>query len=162
MPVFKKAVLRRLWAWRAKSRSELATGAVAFTEGFSIPEPEGRWTDAEYAVVEVGVGPPHDATAQIELTLIPFLPPGAAAFEFDVYAGVGAPHRCKLTSLDPMPFRLQVEAKVTGAGAAKAVVALRMLDLVSPSEIGHSVDQRLLGLFIKSVARNNTAPPVVG
>jgi hypothetical protein len=51
-----------------------------------------------------------------------------------------------------MPFQLEVEALAVGGPARKIVIALRMPDLRRPSDIGHSVDQRLLGLFVESAA----------
>jgi hypothetical protein len=50
-----------------------------------------------------------------------------------------------------MPSRLEVEALVVGKAARKVVIVLRMPNLMSPNQIGHSTDPRLLGLFIESI-----------
>jgi hypothetical protein len=51
-----------------------------------------------------------------------------------------------------MPYKIALKARVVGHGQRKIVVALRMLDCQRPTDIGHSIDPRLLGLFVKQVA----------
>lgn len=160
-PYLKRATLRRLWARRATNDVFPGDAGVSFAEGFSVPEQDGRWTDAEFTVVEAAVDLPKQAMTSIELDVVPFLPAGGSAFEFDIYAGVAGPKRYKLTSNNPMPFRLQVDALVVGKAARKVVIVFRMLNLVRPTEIGHSEDPRLLGLFIRSI-RSNVIPKAEG
>ncbi len=148
-PILKTRALRRLWSRYAKSHPPV--GGIAFSRGFSIPEQGGRWTDAEFAVIEVAVDVPEHATVAAKLSIVPFLPPGAGPFKFDIFAGVGGPRHVELTSGDPMPFPLELDALAVGEQARKIVIALRMPDLRRPREIGHSVDPRLLGLFVESV-----------
>ena len=150
-PYFKRTTLRLLWIRRATNDVFPADAGISFAQGFSIPEQDGRWTDAEFAVIETAVDQPKQTTSRIELNVVPFLPAGTKIFEFDVYAGVADPIRCKLTANDPMPFRIHVDALVVGNATQRVVTAFRMLNLVRPTEIGHSDDPRLLGLFIRSV-----------
>ena len=151
-PALKTRALRRLWSRYANNQTAARGGDVTFSRGFSIPEQGGRWTDAEFAVIEVAVDAPEDATIGARLSVVPFLPPGANSFKFDIFAGIGEPRHYELTSGDPMPFQLGLDALAVGGPARKIVIALRMPELMRPSEIGHSVDQRLLGLFVESVA----------
>jgi len=53
-----------------------------------------------------------------------------------------------------MPFRVALKANIVGKDKRKIVVALRMRDMRRPMDIGHSIDHRLLGLFVKSVSVN--------
>jgi hypothetical protein len=157
LPFFKNATFKRLWARRATNGLPVHDGGIAFPHGFSIPEQGGRWTDAEFAVIEAAVDAPEHATIKTELSIVPFLPPGATTLKFDIHTGVGDPRRYQLTSRDRMPFRLEVDALVVGKAAQKVVIALRMPDLMRPSESGHSIDRRLLGLFIKSIGRETAS-----
>lgn len=150
-PYFKRGALKKVWARRAKSEVAGVGTGIAFVDGFSVPEQDGRWTDAEFAVLEVAVDAPGQATSLMELEIVPFLPAAAEAFEFDVYAGVADPKRYKLTASDPMPYRLQIDARVVGGATRRVVLAFRNLNLVRPIEIGLSEDTRLLGLFVRSV-----------
>jgi hypothetical protein len=149
LPVFKNTVFKRIW--RRRAANDAPVQGIAFVQGFSFPEQGGRWTDAEFAVIEVAVDAPGQATIKTELSVIPFLPPGASGFKLEIYTGIGDPRRGELTSRDRMPFRLEVEALVVGKAARKVVIVIRMPNLMSPKEIGHSSDPRLLGLFIESV-----------
>jgi hypothetical protein len=151
LPVFKSTAIKRIWARRAINNIPVGDRGISFVQGFSFPEQGGRWTDAEFAVIEVAAAAPENATIKTELSIVPFLPPGAGAFKFEIYTGAGEPQRYELTSRDQMPFRLEVEAVVAGTTARKIVIVLRMPNLISPNEIGHSTDPRLLGLFIESV-----------
>ena len=153
-PYLKRVTLKRLWVRRTTNDVVPGDAGLAFVQGFSVPEKDGRWTDAEFAVIEAAVVLPKQATSRMELSIVPFLPAGAKQFEFDIYAGVAAPKRYKLTANDPMPFLLQVDTRVVGNASPKVVIAFRLLNLVRPTEIGHSEDARLLGLFIRSVTSN--------
>jgi hypothetical protein len=159
LPFFKNMAFKRLWARRATDGLPSRGGGISFAQGFSIPEQGGRWTDAEVAVIEIAVEAPEHATIATELSIVPFLPPGTRAFKFDIYAGKGGPKRYKLTPRTPTPFRLTVNAPVVGKAAQKIVIALRMPNLNRPSESGHSIDHRLLGLFVESIRieTNSTA-----
>lgn len=157
IPFLTRPALQRLWTRFANNDLAPDGGETSFAKGFSIPEPEGRWTDAEFAVIEIAVGAGERDTVKTELCIVPFLPPTSPAFEFDIYTGVGKPLRYRLTSSDPMPFRLCVDAPVAGRSNRKVVLALRMMDLRIPSAIGHSDDPRLLGLLVKSCRTVTTA-----
>ncbi len=148
LPFLKNVMFKRLWARCAGNG--LPVNEISFVRGFSIPEQDGRWTDAEFAVIEIAVENPKHATVTTEFKVIPFLPSSESSFKFDVYSGAGGPRHYVLTPSDPMPFRLTVDAPVVGTGAArKVVMAFRMFDLRRPNEIGHSIDHRLLGLFFE-------------
>jgi len=151
-PLFRDAILKRIWKQAADTTHPLRGKGVWFGQGFSIPEDEGRWTDHQFAVIDVPVDEQSQAFATIELGVIPFLPPGTDSFRFAAYTGTGEVLQVIAGRNDPMPFKLTLKAKIVGTGQRKIVVALRMLDTGRPMDIGHSIDHRLLGLFVKWVA----------
>jgi hypothetical protein len=153
-PFFRDAILKRVWQQAASAAHPLRGQDVWFGLGFSIPEDEGRWTDRQFAVIDVPIDGPSRAFAAVELAVIPFLPPGTESFRFAAYAGTGEVLRMTAGRNDPMPFKLLLNAEIAGTNKRKIVVALRMLDTRRPMDIGHSIDHRLLGLFVKSVAIN--------
>ncbi|WP_240535313.1 nucleotidyltransferase family protein [Bradyrhizobium sp. YR681] len=153
-PLRHDAILKRVWQQAAAATHPLRGQDVWFGQGFSIPEDEGRWTDHQFAVVEVPVGGQMQASAAVELAVIPFLPPGTESFRFAAYAGAGDILQLIAGRNDPMPFKIALNAKIVGSGTRKIVVALRMLDTGRPMDLGHSIDHRLLGLFVKSVSVN--------
>ncbi|MFT4116965.1 nucleotidyltransferase family protein [Bradyrhizobium sp.] len=152
-PLFRNAILKRLWQ-QAAGATQMSSGkGVWFGRGFSVPEDEGRWTDRHFAMIEVPANELDQAVVAVELAVVPFLPPDRDGFRFAAYAGVGAVSRATARRRDAMPFRITLRAKVVGAtGRRKIVVALRMLDARRPMDIGHSIDHRLLGLFVKSMS----------
>lgn len=149
-PLLGDAILKRVWQHAARTAHPLQGQGVWFGQGFSIPEDEGRWTDGRFAVLEMSVDARSDAA--VELAVIPFLPPGTESFRFVAYAGVGEVIQMIAGRNDPMPFKVALKAAIVGTGPRKIVVALRMLDTRRPMDIGHSIDHRLLGLFVKWVA----------
>jgi hypothetical protein len=151
-PLFRDAILKRIWQQAADATHPLRGKDVWFGLGFSIPEDEGRWTDHQFAVIDVPVDGRSQAFAVVELGVIPFLPPGTESFRFAAYTGTGEVLQMIAGHNDPMPFKLTLKAKIVGTGERKIVVALRMLDVGRPMDIGHSIDHRLLGLFVKQVA----------
>ncbi|RXT46590.1 nucleotidyltransferase family protein [Bradyrhizobium betae] len=151
-PLFRDAILKRIWQQAAATTHPLRGKGVWFGQGFSIPEDEGRWTDHQFAVIDVPIDRQPQTFAVVELAVIPFLPPGIESFRFAAFTGTGEVLQMIAGRNDPMPFRLTLKAKVVGTGERKIVVALRMLDVGRPMDIGHSIDHRLLGLFVKWVA----------
>ncbi|MET4390477.1 hypothetical protein ABIB73_006259 [Bradyrhizobium sp. F1.4.3] len=151
-PFFRDAILKRIWQQTAGAAHPLRGKGVWFGQGFSIPEDEGRWTDRQFAIIEVPVEKPRHGFVVVELAVVPFLPPGTDSVRFVAYAGAGAVSQMAAGRNDPMPFRITLTAKIVGAGHRKIVVALRMLDARRPMDIGHSIDHRLLGLFVTSVS----------
>ena len=156
-PLRRDAILKRVWQQATDAVHPLREKEVWFGQGFSIPEDEGRWTDDQFAVVEVPVDGPLAASASVELAVIPFLPPGTESFRFAAYTGIGEVFQTVARRNDPMPFKIALNAKIVGRAQRKIVVALRMLDTSRPMDIGHSIDHRLLGLFVKSVSVNGVA-----
>ena len=150
-PLFRDAILKRVWQQAADTTHPLRGKGVWFGQGFSIPEDEGRWTDHQFAVIDVPVDGQAQTFAEVELGVIPFLPPGTDSFRFAAYTGTGEVLQMIVGRNDPMPFKLTLKAKIVGTGERKIVVALRMLDTGRPMDIGHSIDHRLLGLFVKWV-----------
>ena len=153
-PLFRDAILKRIWQQTASAASPLRGKDVWFGQGFSIPEDEGRWTDRQFAIIEVAVDDQRHGSVVVELAVVPFLPPGTDSFPFAAYAGAGDVLQLTAGRNDPMPFKITLNAKIVGVGQRKIVVALRMLDARRPMDIGHSIDHRLLGLFVKSVSIN--------
>jgi hypothetical protein len=151
-PFFGDAILKRIWQQTASAAYPLRGKGVWFGQGFSIPEDEGRWTDRQFAIIEVPVDEQKIGLAAVELAVVPFLPPGTDSFPFTAYAGAGVVLQLTAGRNDPMPFKITLNAKIVGTGPRKIVVALRMLDARRPMDIGHSIDHRLLGLFVKSVS----------
>ncbi|MCK1359096.1 nucleotidyltransferase family protein [Bradyrhizobium sp. 199] len=151
-PLFRNAILKRVWQQAAGATHPLRGKDVWFGQGFSIPEDEGRWTDHQFAVIEVPIETTAQALAAVELAVVPFLPPGADSFRFAAYGGTGEVSRVTAGRSDPMPFKLALKAAIVGQDRQKIVVSLRMLDTKRPRDIGHSIDYRLLGLFVKSVS----------
>ena len=151
-PLFRNAMLKRVWQQAASATAPLRGKGVWFGQGFSIPEDEGRWTDRQFAVIAVPVEGPSQAFAAVELAVVPFLPPGADSFRFAAYGGAGEVLQVAAGRNDPMPFKLVLKAAIVGQDRRKIVVALRMLDTGRPMDIGHSIDHRLLGLFVTSVS----------
>jgi hypothetical protein len=151
-PYFRDAILKRIWQQIASAAYPSRGSGVWFGQGFSIPEDEGRWTDRQFAVLEVSVGDRTRGPVAVELTVVPFLPPGKDNFRFVAYAGIGAVSPMAAGRTDAMPYKIALKARVVGHGQRKIVVALRMLDCQRPTDIGHSIDPRLLGLFVKQVA----------
>lgn len=152
-PLFRDAILKRVWQRAARVPHPLQGKDVWFGQGFSIPEDEGRWTDQQFAVIGVPVDGQSQGFADVELAVIPFLPPGTERFRFAAYAG-GEVLQVTTGRKDPMPFRVALKANIVGKDKRKIVVALRMRDMRRPMDIGHSIDHRLLGLFVKSVSVN--------
>lgn len=150
-PLFRRAVQKRVWQQAARATHPLRGQDVWFGQGFSIPEDEGRWTDRQFAIIEVPIAEKSQAFAAVELAVVPFLPPGADSFRFAAYAGAGV-LQVAAGRNDPMPFKLALRAAIVGTEQRKIVVSLRMLDTRRPIDIGHSIDHRLLGLFVKSVS----------
>jgi hypothetical protein len=153
-PWLRDAILKRVWQQAADSAHSLRGQDTWFGQGFSIPEDEGRWTDHEFAVVELPIDGQAQSFAAVELAVIPFLPPGTGSFRFAAYAGTGELLQMNAGRNDPMPFRIALNAAIVGKTQRKVVVALRMQDTGRPMDIGHSIDHRLLGLFVKSVSVN--------
>ncbi|SEM36068.1 Uncharacterised nucleotidyltransferase [Bradyrhizobium sp. OK095] len=153
-PLFRDAILKRVWQQAADTPHPRRGKGVWFGQGFSIPEDEGRWTDHQFAVIDVPIDGQAQTFAEVELGVIPFLPPGTESFRFAAYTGTGEVLQMIAGRNDPMPFKLTLKAKIVGTGERKIVVALRMLDTGRPMDIGHSIDHRLLGLFVKSVSVN--------
>jgi hypothetical protein len=151
-PYFRDAILKRIWQQIASAAYPSRGSGVWFGQGFSIPEDEGRWTDRQFAVLEVSVGDRTRGPVAVELTVVPFLPPGKDNFRFVAYAGIGAVSPMAAGRTDAMPYKIALKARVVGHGQRKIVFALRMLDCQRPTDIGHSIDPRLLGLFVKQVA----------
>ena len=151
-PLFGDAILKRIWQQTASAEYPLRGKGVWFGQGFSIPEDEGRWTDRQFAIIEVPVDEQAHGSIGVELAVVPFLPPGTDSFRFVAYAGRGAVLQMAAGRDDAMPFKITLNAKIVGAGRRKIVVALRMLDAACPADIGLSIDPRLLGLFVKQVA----------
>jgi hypothetical protein len=156
-PLFRDAILKRIWQQTARAEYPLRGKGVWFGQGFSIPEDEGRWTDRQFAIIEVSVDEQTSGSIAVELAVVPFLPPGTDSFRFVAYAGRGAALQMAAGRTDAMPFKIALNAKIVGAGQRKIVVALRMLDAQRPMDIGHSIDHRLLGLFVKSVSINGVS-----
>jgi hypothetical protein len=156
-PLFRDAILKRIWQQTARAEYPLRGKGVWFGQGFSIPEDEGRWTDRQFAIIEVSVDEPTSGSIAVELAVVPFLPPGTDSFRFVAYAGRGAAVQMAAGRNDAMPFKITLNAKIVGAGQRKIVIALRMLDAQRPMDIGHSIDHRLLGLFVKSVSINGVS-----
>lgn len=153
-PLFRDAILKRIWQQTARTTHSLRGTGVWFGQGFSIPEDEGRWTERQFAILEVEVDDQTRGPVAVELAVVPFLPRGRDNFHFVAYAGIGSVQQLAAGRNDAMPFRIALNAKVVGRGQRKIVVALRMLDAGRPTDIGHSIDPRLLGLFVKQVAIN--------
>jgi len=151
-PLLRDAILKRVWQQAANATHPLQGRDVWFGRGFSIPEDEGRWTEQQFAVVEVPIDRGSQTSAAVELAVIPFLPPGTESFRFAAYAGTGRVLQMIAGRNDPMPFRIALNAGIVGEDRTKIVVALRMRDTGRPMDIGHSIDPRLLGLFVKSVS----------
>lgn len=151
-PFFRDAILKRIWQQTARATHSLRGTGVWFGQGFSIPEDEGRWTERQFAVLEVEVDDQTRGPVAVELAVVPFLPPNTDSFRFVAYAGIGAVSEMAVGRNDPMPFRIALQAGIVDAEKRKLVIALRMLDAQRPIDIGHSIDPRLLGLFVKQVA----------
>ena len=151
-PFFRDAILKRVWQQSAAD-SPRGSG-VWFGQGFSIPEDGGRWTDRQFAVLEMPIDDQTRGPVAVELAVVPFLPPGTDNFRFVAYAGIGAVQQMAAGRADAMPFRIALNAEIVGTAKRKVVVALRMLDCQRPTDIGHSIDPRLLGLFVKQVSVN--------
>lgn len=151
-PFFRAAVLKRLWQQATVASGPSLGGGIWFGQGFSIPEEEGRWTDREFAIIEVPADGWRDAFAVVEFEVVPFLSPGVERFRFSAYAGTGHALQTSAGRRDPMPFKFKVKARIVGAARRKVVVVLRMRDAKRPSDLGLSIDPRLLGLFVKSVS----------
>jgi len=151
-PLFRDAVLKRIWQQTASAAYPLRGKGVWFGQGFSIPEDEGRWTDRQFAILEVPVDEQRLDSIAVALAVVPFLPPGTDSFPFAAYAGAGDVLQLTAGRNDPMPFKFTLNAGIVGSSQPKIVVALRMLDARRPMDIGHSIDHRLLGLFVKSVS----------
>lgn len=152
LPLLGDVILKRLWQQAARKTHPLRERDVWFGHGFSIPEDEGRWTENRFAVIHVPID--VESRAVIELAVIPFLPPGRDSFRFAAYAGAGKVIPMTAGRNDPMPFKVTLNAAIVGKGQRKIVLALRMLDAGRPADIGHSIDPRMLGLFVKSVSVN--------
>jgi hypothetical protein len=153
-PFFGDAILKRIWQQSASAAYPSRGNGVWFGQGFSIPEDEGRWTDRQFAVLEVPVDDQTRGPVAVELVVVPFLPPGTDNFRFVVYSGIGSVQQMAAGRTDPMPYKIALKARVVGRGQRKIVIALRMLDCQRPTDIGHSIDPRLLGLFVKQVVIN--------
>lgn len=150
-PHLRDAILKRIWQQAARATHSLRGTGVWFGQGFSIPEDEGRWTERQFAILEVEVDDQTRGPVAVELAVIPFLPPGTDKFRLVAYAGVGSVQQMTAGRTDAMPFRIALKAKIVGTAKRKVVIALRMLDCQRPTDIGHSIDPRLLGLFVKQV-----------
>jgi hypothetical protein len=146
-----RATLQGLWQRSARRHNLPASDQICFVEGFSIPEPEGRWTDKEYAVIEASAGAIDSGFVRVTLDVVPFLPPGTDSLRVQLYAGGDRPRETIITQQHAMPFRLETEAPVLGS-PGRIVIALHMPHRVRPRDIGLSVDHRLLGLFVRAVA----------
>jgi hypothetical protein len=162
-PLCRDLVLKRVWQQTANVTYPMLGPVLWFRQGFSIPEDEGRWTESQFAVLEIMVGDGlRYPSVAMELMVIPFLPPGRDSFSFTAYAGEGKVSRLRADRRDPMPFKVKLRARIVGKNPRKIVVALRMQDAVRPMDIGHSIDHRLLGLFVKSVSLNGMLVPPAG
>lgn len=150
-PLCRDAILKRVWQRAARAAHPARGDGVWFGHGFSIPEDDGRWTEHPFAVLEVAVEASSRTFASVELTVIPFLPQGRDRFHFSVHAGIGRVRKMTVGRTDPMPFKVSLKAKIVGAERRKVVVALRLRDARRPADIGHSIDPRLLGLFVTEV-----------
>lgn len=145
-----RRMLQRLWRRSARERGLPSSDQIRFVEGFSIPEPEGRWTDREYALIEASAGPTQSGFVRVTLDVVPFLPPGTDSLPVRIYAGGRRSRQTIITRQHTMPFRLEIEARVVRS-PGRIVIALHMPHRVRPRNINLSVDHRLLGLFVRAV-----------
>lgn len=150
LPYGRRAILKQLWSRQAHDDRPLED-EVSFRLGFSIPEPEGRWTDKEYALIEAPVDAGRSDAIRVTLELVPFLLPEARSLLLYVYAGAGKPACVSITRDHRMPFRLEVEAATVGTIQKKVVLVMSMPGRVRPRDVGLSIDHRLLGVFVRSV-----------
>lgn len=145
-----RGVLQRLWRRSARERALAPSDQICFVDGFSVPEPEGRWTDKDYAVIEAAADTRESGAARVTLDVMPFLPPGTDSLRVRLYAGGRRSHQAVITRQHAMPVRLEIEARVVSS-PGRIVIALHMPHRVRPRDIGLSVDHRLLGVFVRAV-----------
>jgi putative nucleotidyltransferase-like protein len=147
----RSAELEELWRDYAARETDFGSASVVFPHGFSYPESGGRWTNSKFAVLEMPVDAPIDASVRVRLVVRPYLPPGAKRFAFDTATGTGRAELHVLTTKQDNRFETTVAARAVGIATRKAVIAFRLVDAACPSALGLADDPRLLGLCIQSV-----------
>jgi hypothetical protein len=119
---------------------------VSMLSGFSVPEPESRWTDGTRATIT--------CTAQktfkvARIKLAPFLPSGQPRQRVAFSVNGGPPVRYEFTkSMDSTVLELPLPKMIPGE---QMVFTLDIPDAVSPQELKIGDDGRRLGLAVRTI-----------
>ena len=117
-------------------------------QGFSLAEPNGRWTEGRHASFRCAL--PHDARARvitIEVDGTAFLPAGVSRQRVTLAAGRKR-KRFVFTPQDPDAVLRVVVPQPT---SHTLTLTLTLPDAVSPKAVGMSADGRELALFVREI-----------
>ena len=141
------AAVALVWHLACRRVTGASTGAPRFLEGFSFPEADGRWTGARWALLAL----PLVAADDGRLALVGHAYLGArAGVRLLLSAGAGTTILRLAPGDDaPLCFAARPVARIGG----DALVVLHMPDATSPHAEGESMDDRLLGFFLRRAWR---------
>jgi hypothetical protein len=134
-------------AWRLDQER----GPVYFA-GFSIPEGDGRWTDGFSATIMIAADAAVSGRVQVRLTVVPLLAPKKPNLRFEICGGRGLARWRQITTTDPVPAEILLNAEIVSMAEFHGVVVVMNLpEPDRPSKLVVSEDVRLLGLFVRNV-----------
>jgi hypothetical protein len=150
----RRLVLREPPRYEIGGALELGEGAAegAFAGGWGAPEPSGRWTVGARAQLLVRLdGSPLDL--DLEFDASPLVHPSRRRLRVEVAANQ---HRLAAIDYDHAvascaPARVSLPARAWPRDG-ELLLAWRIRNPISPSALGMSDDQRLLGLFIRRIS----------
>ncbi|MBP0495020.1 nucleotidyltransferase family protein [Pararoseomonas indoligenes] len=126
-------------------------GGGSFVQGWSVPEPMGRWTDGDTALLVLRcLGRPGERLP-LRMTLVPHVPEGAPGLAVSIWAGGEVVSR-RGTELLPAPFAFHLEGALHAwRGEAILPVWFRFEGLPSiRNRVRHDWD-RALGVFLQRI-----------
>lgn len=142
--------LRRIWhsADRHKPSEVSRFGEPEFPIGWSGPEESGRWSVDRFQLVRLYVPTPAKSEVLVRLQVRAFIPDAKSRINVALFAGVRG-QEVSLGAESNWPSVVAVPALVRSNGTV--AIALKVLNPVSPAEVGLSDDPRALGLFVERV-----------
>jgi len=117
-------------------------------QGFSLAEPNGRWTEGRHASFRCAL--PHDARGgviTIEVDGTAFLPAGVSRQRVTLAAG----RKRKQFVLTPRDPHAVLRVVVPQPTSHTLTLTLTLPDAVSPQAVGMSADGRELALFVREI-----------
>lgn len=126
---------------------------TSFLGGWSLPEPNGRWTDGEAATAALRIAGGRESDLYLtRLHLRAYRPPQIGPLHVDAWAGSG-PVTWTFEAREDFPRHCILEGRLRACGPEAVLpISLRFRGLASLDErIRHGLDARSLGVFVHRI-----------